>query len=244
MTRRRTAIAVGAVAAVVIAAAAVIAFLPASGMGGGPQALIPSSSEAPTATPTPEQTFAPADPSAETFAVVGDSISARTDRTGIDQSAGSWTSYAPGDGLEYRNTGWAQNGARLAEMQLNLGEVDADVLVILAGTNDLTAGMSIADRLAIVGQLAEQSGAAQIVVSAVPPFDPLPSASTAWNAALAVYAYQNDYTFVDPWLALRTTDGTYAAGQTVDGVHPTTTAAATAGAALRAGIVAARDAGV
>jgi lysophospholipase L1-like esterase len=173
-----------------------------------------------------------------TFAVVGDSISARTDRTGkVDQTTGSWTSYATGDDLEFVGTGWAQNGATLAEMKSKVAPVGTDVLVILAGTNDLTSGVPLTERLAIVGQIAERSGASRIVVSAVPPYNSQPVASTEWNTALADYAAAKHWQFVDPWSTLRTADGSYIAGYTFDGVHPTVDAAEVVGAAIRTALV-------
>lgn len=228
MSVRRTLVAASAVFLVVVGAGVGIALWPTSTVAIGDQTVGGSAT-------SPSPSAAPVEPSLEpiTFAVVGDSISARANRAGLDQSAGSWTSYATDDELEFVDTGWAQSGAKLREMQQNLTAVDADVLVILAGTNDLTSAVSVADRLAIVGKLAQQSGAGRIVVSAVPPFDALPAASTEWNAALAEYAADNGWQFVDPWAALRTTDDRYIARYSVDGIHPTNQAAELVGIAIR-----------
>jgi len=233
MTVRRTLVAASAVFLVVVGAGVGIALWPTSTVAIGDQMV-----GAPSTGASPDGSLPPVEPSLEpvTFAVVGDSISARANRAGIDQSAGSWTSYATDDDLEFVDSGWAQSGAKLREMQQNLTTVDADVLVILAGTNDLTTGVSVADRLAIVGTLAQQSGAGRIVVSAVPPYDALPAASTEWNAALAEYAADNGWQFVDPWAALRTTDDTYIPRYSVDGIHPTNEAAELVGIAIRAAL--------
>lgn len=237
MTARRIVIAASAVVAGVLAIGLGTTLLPVSGMTSGYDTIIPgpsspSTSEPSTPAPTPTPTAEPL-----TFAVVGDSISARAGRTGIDQSAGSWTSYAGAADLEYVDNGWAQNGATLFEMEANLSAVGADALVILAGTNDLTGGVPVADRLAIVGQLADQSGASRIVISAVPPFDGAPAASTEWNAALAEYASARGWQFVDPWSTLRTPAGSYIARFTLDGVHPTVAAAQIVGTVIHAALV-------
>jgi len=231
MTARRTVAAASAVLLIVVAAGVGIALWPASttALGG----LAPNLPSSPSPTP------APVEPATEplTFAVVGDSISARTDRTGADQSAGSWTTYAPDADLQYVGDGWAQNGAQLLEMQSNLSSVDADVLVILAGTNDLTSGVSLNDRLLIVGRLAEQSGASRILVSAVPPSDAATAQAIEWNAALSGYATAMGWQFVDPWTEVRADDGRYLAGCSADGIHPTPDAARITGTAMRAALL-------
>jgi hypothetical protein len=230
MSARRTIAAASAVLVIVVAAGVGIALWPVSTTAVGGLA-----SSAPTPAPTRE----PVEPDSEplTFAVVGDSISARTDREGVDQSAGSWTTYAADAELEFVENGWAQNGARLLEMQSNLSAVDADVLVILAGTNDLTSTAPPADRLLIVGQLAAQSGADRIVVAAVPPSDGAPAQSLEWNSALAGYASAMGWQFVDPWTAVRADDGRYVSGNSGDGIHPTPVAARTAGTEMRAALL-------
>jgi len=231
MSARRTVAAASAVLAIVVAAGVGIALWPVSTTATGGLAT--------NQVPAPAQTVPPADPTAEplTFAVVGDSISARTDRAGVDQSATSWTTYAADDELEYVENGWAQNGARLLEMQANLSTVDADVLVILAGTNDLTSTVPPADRLLVVGQLAAQSGASRIVVAAVPPSDGAPAQSVEWNSALAGYASAMGWQFVDPWSTVREDDGSYISGYSGDGIHPTTVAARNAGTEMRAALL-------
>ncbi|GAB3607640.1 hypothetical protein GCM10027413_30490 [Conyzicola nivalis] len=225
MTRKRVLFTAGAVILLTLGINATTVVWPVSTIAEGrvgpsiPQAV------APIATPT-------------TFAVVGDSISARASREGLDMSSGSWTTYASQAGAEFVAEGWAQSGAKLLEMSANVTPVTADVLVVLAGTNDLGGELTVENRLMLVTEIAEKSAAQRVILSSVPPLDRDPAASTAWNAALRQLAADNSWTFVDPWQTMRTPEGTYVAQYTLDGMHPTGEAAVIAGGALRLAIVA------
>lgn len=223
--KRRILLAACAVAILALAVGTATAIWPTTSIAGGQVSPTSPDGGAPSVAPT-------------TFAVVGDSISARASREGVDKAAGSWTTYASQRGARFVNEGWAENGATLSEMQSHVTAIDADVLVILAGTNNLSSNMPIADRLAIVGKIAQTADADRVVLSAVPPFDLNPAAATAWNAALAHFAAQESFTFVDPWGSVRSADATFVARFTVDGVHPTVKAAEIAGTKLRAAIIA------
>ena len=183
------------------------------------------------ATPNPSPT-ATADP--VTFGVIGDSITAW-----IGQEAGSWTTYVGNDGVVFSEEGWAQNGAPIELMEANTPEIDADVLVILAGTNNLVSALTTEQKLDLFDRIVDKSGVQEVVISAVPPYDPNPALSTAWNQELRGYAAAEDYEFVDAWSSSRTAAGTYVAGDTVDGIHATPEAARAAAASIRLAVLAA-----
>lgn len=168
------------------------------------------------------------------FAVIGDSITAW-----VGKEEGSWTSHVGTDGILFSGNGWARNGAPLALMDDNTPRLGADVLVILAGTNDLRSTVPFGDRLGIIDSIVRKAGVADVVISAIPPFDPKPSLATEWNAALETYAADAGHAFVDPWVELRTRGGSYLADATLDGVHPTPDAAEQAAGPMRAAIIAA-----
>lgn len=155
----------------------------------------------------------------ETFAVVGDSISAWVDRDGNPQPA-TWPNHITG--LELVG-GWAKGGAKLAEMCAKVTPAHADAVVILAGTNDLgsTWGTPMADRVQSVRFLAHKVGAPRVVVCAVPPLNGGPAWATEWNAVLQALCVRSDWVWVDPWGPYRTAAATWVTGASLDGIHPT-----------------------
>jgi len=225
MTTRRFFLAAGAAVFLALAMGAATAVWPMSSIAEGRVGpTIPDAVE-PAADPT-------------TFAVIGDSISTRASREGVDMSVGSWTTYASSGGAEYVADGWAESGAKLLEMFERTTPVGTDVVVVLAGTNDLDGQLTIDNRLWLVNEIVKKAAAPRVIISAVPPLDSDPAASTEWNNALRGLALENSWKFVDPWSTLRTVDNTYVAGFTPDGMHPTAGAAIVVGEALRVAIVA------
>ena len=193
-----------------------------AGCGGGP-----------SATPTPS---AP-DTGALRIAAVGDSI---TDADSPDFSGGelgeeSWVSHAVGDGVAFAG-GWAQWGATTAQMAAGAQPVDADVLVVLAGTNDVTAGIPFGETATNIAEIAATVNAPRVLISAVPPIDPDPVLAVELNANLEALAVAREWEFVDAPAGAR--DGNrFAPGMSADGVHPTAQGARVIGAAVRAALV-------
>ena len=215
----------------VVIAAGTVAARSADGLPEMPTPSAPSAAPTATAAPTPSQTSA----GPVTFGVVGDSITAWT-----GQEEGSWTSYVDSDVL-FTEQGWAQNGAPLALMKANTPRMSTDVLVVLAGTNDLAGTLTVSAKLDLIDDIVEESGVAQILISSVPPFDLNPALSTAWNRELKQHAADEGYDFVDSWVNARTADGTYIPAHTVDGIHPTPGAASQAAAVIGRAIVSADE---
>jgi lysophospholipase L1-like esterase len=211
----------GGVLALAVAAIAVTAAYSAQG--------IPSFPPAAAASAPPAETSDQVG-----FAVIGDSITAW-----VGKEEGSWTSHVGTDGVLFSENGWARNGAPLALMDDNTPRLNEDVLVILAGTNDLRSDVPFDERLDIIDSIVRKAGVENVVVSAIPPFDPKPSLATAWNEQLESYAADAGHVFVDPWVDLRTRAGSYLGDATIDGVHPTPDAAEQAAAPMRVAIIAA-----
>ncbi|HIZ38117.1 MAG TPA: SGNH/GDSL hydrolase family protein [Candidatus Ruania gallistercoris] len=167
------------------------------------------------------------------IAVVGDSItqaSAPTFAPG-QVSEDSWVSYAVGDPIQLTG-GWARWGATTAEMAAAASPVDAEVLVIMAGTNDLAVGTETGQVAADLQRIVEQVGADQVLLCAVPPMDARPEVVPPFNDFLAETAARNGWAWVDPAAGIRE-DGTFAPGMSVDGLHPTQAGATQIGAAVR-----------
>mgnify|MGYP000052913798 CR=1 FL=1 len=171
------------------------------------------------------------------LAVVGDSISEADSR---DFSAGllgpgSWVSHAVGDDLRFAG-GWAVSGALTSQMARGAWRIPADVLVILAGTNDVARGLPFPTCAANLHSIAGTVGVARVVVSTIPPIDYAPGLATGYNELLRSFAADEGWEFVDAMAGIRSGDR-FADGMSWDGVHPTDAAAAVIGAAIRAHVL-------
>jgi acyl-CoA thioesterase-1 len=166
-----------------------------------------------------------------TFTVVGDSITAGRVPNGASvPGSGSWVPTVGGAPLEFR-PGWAVSGATTEDMRRGVTPTDADVVVIMGGTNDLqllpwevTAG----DLRAIAATV----DAGRVVLAAVPPNDPAPAAAEFMNDQLEALAREQGWKFFDPWWGI-SVEGRYLAGGSPDGVHPTVTVAELVGQRFR-----------
>ena len=228
----------------VIGAVIIVACVAALGAGLGyfgdteeprPAAAAPAVSDVPR--PTPTATPEPA-PEPVTFAAVGDSITAWIDRAGVPQP-NTWVSFV-GPEVEFTGEGWAKGGANLAEMQANTVPVSADVLVVMAGTNDLgdAYGTPMGARLASVDMIVATANPARAIIVAVPPLEMAPQWSNDWNATLLEFAASRGWQWVDPWVTVRAADGHWTPGASSDGIHPTPDVQRVAAAAFTAAIAA------
>lgn len=178
----------------------------------------------------------PGDP--VTFAVVGDSITAWDP---ANAGIAPWQVSAATLPLEFVG-GWAVAGATTAQMLAeSAGQLpEADVLVIMAGTNDLLPEVTDhrpASTLVRIDAIVRGSGATRVVLSAVAPNNLRPDETAMLNAHLRALAQLRQWTWVDPWVAVRTADGTYIAGATTDGIHPRSATARRVGIAMHTAIV-------
>jgi lysophospholipase L1-like esterase len=180
----------------------------------------------------------PPDPDAVALAVVGDSIS---EADSYDFSAGvlgpgSWVSHATGDGVRFAG-GWAVSGALTSQMARGARPVAADVLVVLAGTNDVASGLSFESCAVNLRSIVGTVGAPRVVVSSIPPIDFAPSFATTFNERLRELAGEAGWEFVDAMAGIRDGDGRFGPRMSFDGVHPTVEAARVIGRAIRAHVV-------
>ncbi|WP_449283781.1 SGNH/GDSL hydrolase family protein [Leucobacter sp.] len=171
------------------------------------------------------------------MAAVGDSI---TDGDSMDLAGGvpgpqSWVSYAIAPEIEFVG-GWAEWGATTERMAEAVQQpLDADVLVILAGTNDAggTPHERIGEHLA---RIVEAAGVDSVVLSSVPPNDYALGMTAELNGYLERLAAREEWTWVDAAAGLRSGDR-YAEGMSYDGVHPTEEGARVIGEAIGAAIL-------
>ncbi|MGC0144420.1 SGNH/GDSL hydrolase family protein [Pseudactinotalea sp. Z1732] len=170
------------------------------------------------------------------MAAVGDSI---TDANSPDLPAGevgtkSWVGYAVGPQVRFVG-GWAVWGASTEQMASETPALEADVLVILAGTND--AGRMPHEQIGSnLARIAEVAGVEEVVLSSVPPIDSAPEAATELNEFLRGFAADQGWTWVDAAAGLRAGDR-FAEGMADDGVHPTAAGAEVLGEAIGAAVL-------
>jgi len=177
-------------------------------------------------------TAAPGD-DAITFAVAGDSLTAWDDETFPEPDGEldpiTWTHWVIADGLELTG-GYARGFASARDIADNIIAVDADVLVVMVGTND--TGVTDTDAvLASIDEIVAIAGARAVLISAIPPDDGFAAEALAYNQELTAFAADRDWGFVDPWADMRV-EGAWDDGLSVDGIHPTADAAKTAGALI------------
>lgn len=177
-----------------------------------------------------------------TFAAVGDSL---TEADSPDFAAGrigeqSWILHAEAAGLDFAG-GWARWGAPTSLMAANVRPVDADVLVVLAGTNDVARGVPFAETAANIASIVAAAGPERVVVSAVPPVDGTagpgaPDAYADFNARLEDFVRDRGWEWTDAAAGLRD-GGRFRPGMSYDGVHPTEAGAKVLGEALAEAIL-------
>lgn len=171
------------------------------------------------------------------FVVVGDSITAGDQALEGSRIVGeqSWVPATEGAPLVLVG-GWAVPGSTTAAMLDGSRASDADVAVILGGTNDVARGVGNEEVVTNIAAIAVTTEVPLIVVVAVPPQDAHPALVLSLNAALHERSAEEGWTFVDPWRDV-SESGSFIAGTSDDGVHPTQTVADDVGRQVRASIL-------
>nr|WP_240898368.1 SGNH/GDSL hydrolase family protein [Agromyces luteolus] len=179
-----------------------------------------------------------------TFAAVGDSITDADSRdfaTG-DLGPASWATYVVDDGFVFTG-GWAEWGATTERMAQSVAPVEADALVVLAGTNDLAFGVPFEESAANLDRIVDAVGIGDVLVVSIPPMDAYPDGVTEYNERLDDLADDRGWRFVDASAGLRTLDGRFVEGMSSDGLHPSEEGARVLGTAIAAAIAAELRAG-
>jgi lysophospholipase L1-like esterase len=169
---------------------------------------------------------------------VGDSIT-EADSASFDDGligSGSWAHWAAGDGVAVLG-GWAHAGATTADMLAAARPLDADVVVVMGGSNDIDADVPDDQVLTQLTAVVAAVGVPRVLLSAVPPEDGHEADVAVLNARLAELAQRSGWQFVDPMSGVRGSDGGWLPGDTDDGVHPTAAAARVIGAAIRTSLL-------
>ncbi|MBO9038897.1 GDSL-type esterase/lipase family protein [Curtobacterium flaccumfaciens] len=126
--------------------------------------------------------------------------------------------------------GTAIGSATTTKILANTAHHGADVLVVMAGTNDLRYQRSSASILQNIDKIAARAGADHVVISAIAPSNTTNYGKShidrrklgeILNRDLQNHALTRGWMFVDPWAADRRLDGGWPSSRTYDGVHPT-----------------------
>lgn len=164
-------------------------------------------------------TFTPPADTRVRFAAFGDSI---TQADSPDYShrkigQGSWVHWV-GDDTAFAG-GWALGGSQTSLIASHAKPVDADVLVLIVGTNDL-GKVSFDVSAANIDRIVKKVGISRVIVGSVPPYTPNPQLAIDYNDDLRELAESRGWGFADTNAPLG--DGTnYTPELTIDGVHPT-----------------------
>ena len=170
----------------------------------------------------PVEPPSPTNPNAVGLVAVGDSITAADspDFSAGDLGAESWVNYVVGEDVELVG-GWAAWGATTEEMAHNVEPADGDVLVIMAGTNDVALGTPFIESAENIAQIVAIVGASEVIIAGIPPIDHAPENAAGFNQSLQEFAGQRGWQWVDAGAAVRTPENRFARGMAIDGVHPT-----------------------
>lgn len=175
------------------------------------------------------------------FEVVGDSITAdhaypeQVGRRIVGER--SWAAFAQQPGTAFVG-GWARGGATTAQMLAGFNPVPADVLVMIAGTNDIKAGVPFEQIGENMRSIVAAAAVPRVIVSSVPPRDEFSERTIEYNAWLHGFVAEQGWGWIDGARGLRADDqpGRYAEGLTYDGTHPSREGAEILGAAVLAAL--------
>ncbi|MGH8892030.1 MAG: SGNH/GDSL hydrolase family protein, partial [Actinomycetes bacterium] len=164
------------------------------------------------------------------FAAVGDTVTDWRSSQGMRPE--SWVTYAASGKVRLVG-GWAKPGVGTERISLNVKPVEADVVVLLAGTNDLMFPFAYDNVELSLQRTVDRIGADHVLLSSIPPVNRLPAKTAAFNKWLARVAYRHDWSFVDAGSTVRGSNCKYRPGLSSDGVRPTSEGARLIGQAIR-----------
>ncbi len=162
------------------------------------------------------------------FTVAGDSLTAGNGDAfpgSDDVPQLAWPRWADAEPDLVYAGGWAVSGATSTEIAAGVTARDAEVLVILAGTNDFRDRVPLEREKRDLVAIANTVGAPGVVLLALPPLDRLAGEGVVadWNVELEAWAAEQGWSWVDPWRDHVAEGGAgyaWADGASPDGIHP------------------------
>jgi lysophospholipase L1-like esterase len=173
-----------------------------------------------------------------TAVAVGDSVTAADSPNFSAASFGpaSWASTADGNGVKLTG-GWAVSGATTMDMRNGVGRLEADAVVIMAGTNDVRQNVPWDQSAAALDGIVRVVGVRRVLICSIVPLAADPDAAQAFNARLQEMATQKGWEYADTAAVVRSADGQWLPGMSGDGIHPNPVGAAKIGTAVHAALV-------
>ena len=167
-----------------------------------------------------------------TFASEGDSISALRDNNNVPITW-SWVRDAVAEGnLTYVGV-YMRAGAATPELLAHAKPTAAKVMVVMAGTNDVSQHLSISSTLNRIAAIFGRTGGRVKILSAVAPRNTLTAETNQLNYWLQQLAAQHHWVFIDPWTSVRAANGTWVPGANADVIHPSAATGVIVGQVLR-----------
>lgn len=178
-----------------------------------------------------------------TVVVVGDSVtqadspSVPTGRFGPN----SWASTVDRVPVDVRG-GWAVRGATTTDMLAGVrgttgAALAGDVLVLMAGTNDVRFGVSWAESERNLERIVAAVGADRVILCTIVPLDEDPAGGRRFNTRLRALAEDDGWELVDSAAGVRNADGGWVPGTSDDGLHPNRVGAGLIGSIVRHALV-------
>lgn len=169
-------------------------------------------------------TTAAAEDTTLTFATAGDSLTIYPDTWWQQWNDPSIVKTSPGG---YASSG--KTSEQVLEALRPLVPLDADVLVLMLGTNDVRLGFTVAETLANLDAIVELVDAPSVLVTLTPPSDlTTTSCPTSCrtgqfvlNRAIQSHAAKRGWLAADPWSSYRAMSQGWTPGASDDGRHPT-----------------------
>lgn len=148
----------------------------------------------------------------------------------------SWVNYL-GESVEVVG-GYVRSGVTTTRLAQNTTKVDADVLIILAGANDIQQDVPLATSAANMKQIVQATGITRVLISATTPVNSKPGTTASYNEQLRQLAQTNGWSYVDAPAGVRN-GNVYAAGMSNSGgIQPNAAAARIIGEAIAAALAA------
>ncbi len=170
--------------------------------------------------------------SVRSYVAVGDSLTSGLGPADSLEVPGpnAWVHGETVDRLQ-RVGGWAYPGRVTEDMRAAVVPTDADVLVLLAGTNDLIRGVPWERTAENLRAISATVGARQTLLVAVVPIDSMAEQRRTFNQRLVALAADAGWRYVDPWTSLAAGDR-WLPGASPDALHPTPESAVVAGRSI------------
>jgi lysophospholipase L1-like esterase len=146
----------------------------------------------------------------------------------------------PADGVSVEDS-TIDPDARVRDLAAEAGPSTADVLVVLAGSNDVAFATSNDDVELALQRLVDRTQVPRVLLASIPPGARQPQKTADFNDLLSRIAYRHDWSFVNASADLVARDCAYRPRMTLDGVRPSEAGAKAIAEAVRGALTTRTD---